>query len=146
MASSTLARSALGLNAAFSTASGLLLSIFSEDVARALIELSAPPTAAVRVVGILLLLFAGLVAFAATRRSLAPSHVNLIAYADLAWVAGSAVLLAGFGGLFTGPGKIAVSAVACAVGAFAAAQLIGAARMREQGPRRGPPAPRRSTQ
>ena len=135
LASSRLARLVLGLNAAFSTASGLLLSIFAETAARALFDLSTPPTATVRVAGILLVLFAGLVAFAAMRRSRAPGDVRGIAFADLGWVGGSVVLLAGFRQFFTDLGMVAVAGVACAVGAFAVGQLVGAARMRD--PNRG---------
>lgn len=129
MGSSKLARSILGLNAAFSLASGLLLSIFAGYAARALFEFTAPPTTTVRVTGVFLVLFAGAVAFAAARRTLAPPDVRGIAIADLAWVVGSAVLLAGFPHLLTGLGVVAVSVVASAVGAFAIGQFIGAARM-----------------
>lgn len=132
-------RRALNANAAFSAASGLLLALGAVPVARFLGI--APYAWGVAAVGLGLLGFAAEVARQARRKPVDARRVGAICAADLAWVVASRALLAGWPELLSLAGRIAVAAVAIAVGAFAGAQAIGLA-VAHPGVRGDAPSPR----
>lgn len=134
----TLLTRALAANAAFSGLSGLVLLAAAGPVAG---WIGLEGGAWLRAIGAGLLLFAAALVGLTRSREPARRAVGAVTAADLAWVAGSALLLALFPDLLTTAGERTVGAVAVVVAALAAAQLLGlrrrVARSRDDGPRPG---------
>ena len=130
-----LLRTALLGNAAFSATTGAAMTLFPNAVA-GLAGIDVP--VALRVLGLGLLAFAGVVAWTGIRNRLRAWLAVLISFADLLWVAGSAVLV-----LVSPPFMHAGSArpvllVAFAVLGFGVLQLLGVRRLlRETSPHLG---------
>ncbi len=130
-----LLRAALLGNAAFSATNGAAMTLFSREFA-GLVGLDVP--AALRLLGLGLLAFAGLVAWTGARKRLRALPAVLISFADLLWVAGSAALVL-VPPPFMHPGAArAVLLVALAVLGFGVGQLLGVRRLlRETNPQLG---------
>lgn len=131
-ARSRLARAFLGLNAGFSIICGGALVGFAGDLAGLLF--AAQPgwlVAVLRGLGVGLILFALDLLLMAKNRRITKGQVLLVCGADVAWIAGSVVLLVVFGAWFTATGWLVVAAVAVAVAIFAAGQWVGAGRIAE---------------
>ena len=123
-------RGALLANAAFSFACALGAALRSDPLAEALFTIetivfdkSAPR--ALFELGIMLALFAALVAFAGTRERVSRATVRAIIIGDLLWVIGSAGVLILAPDVLTGTGVWVVGLIAFGVLVFALAQGIG---------------------
>lgn len=85
-----LLRSALGANAAFSTASGLALALAPGSIGDAMGGL---PALALQIVGVCLLAFAAAVVWVRAGAARRPGRVLAVTVADIAWVVASTVFL-----------------------------------------------------
>ena len=122
---SRLLRLALRANACFSAVSGLVLAA----AAPALGPWLGIPPLALAVVGLGLLPFAWLLFRNAARSPLSESEARLAVGADVAWVIGSAALVA-FDPLgLTLAGRVAVVVIALCVADFALLQALGLGRL-----------------
>jgi hypothetical protein len=119
-----LLRISLRANAVFSSLSGATFCVAGAAIADLL---GVEPALLVNVVGLNLLVFAGVLLFVASRRMISPPIANAIILADLAWVAGSLLLV--LADVFHPSGAIAVLFVANIVLAFAVIQFIGVRRL-----------------
>lgn len=132
MSGERILRRALLANAIFSGFSGLALWLAAATIAG---WLGSVDTALVRSLGPGLLLFAGWVAWTATRRSIPLTEVRLIIGADVAWVVASMLLLALAAEPLSRLGWWLVMGVAEIVAAFAGFQYYGLRTMtRRTGP------------
>ncbi len=130
MTNSSLARTFLGLNAAFSTVSGAVFLIFPEMVSQLIfVEPDFWKSLIIRALGIGLLLFALDLGIQARNENISRQKIILFCIADLAWIILSAIMIAGFGWLFTSNGILAIDIVAFFVAVFAIGQFIGAKRI-----------------
>ena len=128
-------RAVLRLNAASSLLIGVAMAAAADPLAiLGLIDpgphLGLDSAAWIRLVGLALLPFAGLVFWVSGRPVGRPVLVRAICWLDWTWVLGSAVLLALGWSAFTWTGAILVDLMALAVAAFAVlqARYLGAAR------------------
>lgn len=133
-ANDALLRRVLLANALFSATTALACLFAAQGVANRLFAtgfslLGFSTAETVFELGILLLAFAALAAFLATRTMLSRGWAKLVIAADLLWVLGSTVLLAVYPGLFSPPGFAAVLLVAVIVGLFAAGQSVALAQL-----------------
>ena len=132
MDTSRTARAFLGLNAAFSLLTGIVLLLAAEPVAgRLFAEAAGWQVPVLRALGAGLVVFAAGVALAATDRHVTRAQVYFVSVLDAGWIAGSAVLLLVSGDLFSAFGRWSVVAVAGAVAIFALGQYVGARRLVE---------------
>ncbi|MGH1351347.1 MAG: hypothetical protein ACRBBN_11145 [Methyloligellaceae bacterium] len=130
MTNSSLARTFLGLNATFSVISGLAFLIAGEMISQ--IIFSQPDfwkILIVRGIGVGLLLFAADLAIQARNEQVTRQKIILFCIQDLAWIIFSAVMILGFGWLFTPNGILAIDVVAVIVAILAIGQFIGVRRM-----------------
>lgn len=130
MDNSSFLRKALLGNAAFSTLCGLDL-LFAPAAVDRLIGLGNP--AELRGLGIQLLVFALALVIAATRRRLRAWVAGLFTTLDVAWVAGTAVLLVARPDVLSGTGNLVAFLVADAVAVFAVLQIVGIRRLTHGG-------------
>lgn len=107
-------RTAVRANAAFCGASGLLIAVLSGRLPRLL---GAGDATFYLVLGVFLVLYAAHLIFTTRRRDVRPVEGWLIVGGDVAWVAGSVVVV-GLG-VLSPAGVGAVLAVAAVVGGFA---------------------------
>ncbi len=126
MKSDSLLRVALGGNAAFSTLTGVSMLLGAGALASPL----GLPSAALAIVGVGLLPFAGVVAWLARAPQRRRVAVLAVSLADLGWVVGTLVLLA-TPYPETGLGRALAVVVALIVAACAAGQLLGLCQTRE---------------
>ena len=126
----SIARVALLCNAGFSTLCGAAFALDAEPLAAELLA-GAPDVGVLglRVLGVGLVAFSALVAWVALRRGLTAGQILLITSLDVAWIAGSLLVIGLAAGVFTAAGVTAVALVALAVTLFATGQGFGAARM-----------------
>lgn len=121
---SRLLRTALGANAVFSLLSGLGCLMFGDGLAR----LTGLPAGILAPVGGALLLWAAFVAWQTVRTRLSTLPALVTSLGDGAWVLGTMVGLAGWGGALTTSGLVLAVGIAVAVGALAGGQLVGIRR------------------
>lgn len=127
-----LARTFLGLNAGFSTLSGLTLLVTGTAVANLMFaEPSGWEHLVLLALGIGLLVFAADLVLLASDRFVTAGQVRLIVAADLVWIVASLALLSFLGSLFTTVGAMLISAVAVAVAFFAVGQWVGSHALEE---------------
>ena len=119
-----LLRNSLRANAAFSLLSGATFIAASEPLSR---FFGLPEPTALSGLGANLLVFAALLLLLAASRAIRLWLAALVVGADVAWVAGSGVLILA-GPLSTG-GNGAAAAIACAVLVFALLQYSGIRRL-----------------
>lgn len=129
-APSDLLRRALRANAGFSTLSGLTLLLAAAPLGSAL---GIPEPALLRGIGITLLVFAAGLFRNAARSTIRRGEAALASGLDLAWVAGSGLLLAWPSFEPTRLGRGAIAAVATIVLACALLQLAGLRRLAREG-------------
>jgi hypothetical protein len=122
---SALLRRALKANGAFSALSGLILLVAARPLA-ALFGLHA--TGSLIGVGASLLVYATVLFRNALRAAVDPREASLAVILDLAWVAGSAVLI--FAGVLSAAGNWTVAVLAEIVLCFAVLQFFGIRQMR----------------
>lgn len=125
ISSSNLLRRALLADAVISGAAALLLLAG----AGMLTELLGLPVPLMRYAGLLLVPFVALVAFVGTRADISRGAAWAIVAINVAWVAGSLLLLISGWVAPTLPGYVFVIAQAAAVGIFAELQWIGLRQM-----------------
>lgn len=130
----TALRAVLRLNAGSSLLIGVAMAAAAEPLAGLCLTgpgryLSLDASAWIRLVGLSLLPFAGMVFWVSARPADRPALVRVVCGLDWAWVLGSAVLLALAWSVFTWTGAILVDLMALAVAAFAVlqARCLGAA-------------------
>ena len=121
-----LLRRALLGNAAFSASCGALITIFDARITGLMSNLEHH----LWPLGIMLLGFSASLVWFSTRPTVSSASVNTVIAADLAWVAGTVVLLAGWHGLLTPAGVWILAAVALLVFAFAELQWLGLRRLK----------------
>lgn len=121
--SSNLLRNALRLNSGFSTISAAVLLIGGASLAQWL----GVPTAAVYVVGVGLLPFAGFAWW--TSNTLDERATIAIIIGDVAWVVIAAIIIFGIDDAMSVAGAWALALVSIAVADFAIAQTIGLRRL-----------------
>ena len=121
----TLLRRSLGANAGFSALSGVVLIAFHGPLDR-FIGLGLPWL--LIVLGAGLLGFAALIALNLRRTRISRTEAWLTVASDIAWVAGSAVILLGFPDLLDTGGKWLVALAAVGVADFALLQTLGLRR------------------
>ena len=132
MPRSATARAFLKLNSQFSALNGILLLIMAEVLASTLLADPADWAAiALRGLGIGLVGFAVLLYMLSRNKYVSRAAVKEIVLLDALWVAGSIVLIAFFGDLFTTIGIIIITAVAMVVAFFAIAQFAAAANIQQ---------------
>lgn len=130
MPRSAAVRNYLKLNSQFSALCGLVLLLAGGMVAPFLFVNPADWAApGLRLLGIGLLGFAGLVYLLSKNTLVSRAMVNGIVVLDGLWVGGSALLLAFLGPIFTTGGVVTVIAVALVVGFFAVSQVVSGARI-----------------
>ena len=130
MTHSSTARRFLGMNAAFSGLNGVVL-LVAADVLTPII-LAAPESwvpLVMRLLGLGLIGFAGLLVILARNKFVSKAAVYEIVLLDALWVVGSVVLVAFFGSLFLTSGIIIVTVVAMVVAFFAVAQFSAASKI-----------------
>jgi hypothetical protein len=115
----------LQANMVFSGLTGLLLVVDAAPLSQ---WLGVPATWLLVVLGIGLLGFAGLLYLTARQRPLDLRQANLIFWLDVAWVVGSALLLATGWAPLTSAGWWAVLVVADVVALFAILEFVGIRR------------------
>lgn len=120
-----LLRRTLAVNATFSGASGVALIVFSGPLDR-FMDLGLPWL--LIAVGAGLLGFAALIALNLRRPQLSRAEAWLTSASDLAWVAGSAIVVFAFPDLLSTGGKWLVGLVAVGVADFALLQGLGLRR------------------
>ncbi len=130
MNKSKLLRPALWANAVFSGATGVAMLVAGGPIA-ALIGIET--VAILTVIGVGLILFSADLIHQATRESISTQRALAASVADIGWVAGSVVLLAGWHSAFTATGIALVIGVAVVVEAFATMQLVGVRALRAAG-------------
>lgn len=127
------ARVFLGLNAAFSTITGVALLALPGWLAREMFVSPAGWQAtALAVLGGGLLLFAAELVFVASNRNVSRKEIWSMVAADISWVVGSGVLLVLFTDIFTQIGAVLMVGVAAVVSIFALGQFFGARCMGKQ--------------
>lgn len=119
-------QTALLSNAAFSLGSGMIFIGFSRLLTK-VIGIGAPLV--YQILGASLLVFAGFVAWTATRRRINPFIAMLISMADLLWVIGSIALIGLAFGLLEPLGMFIVLGIAAVVLFFGLRQLHGIGKM-----------------
>ena len=119
-----LLRRALRGNGIFSTISGIGFLIAAKPIAN-LIGIDYP--AIIAGIGISLLLFAGALFYNAARKEVSRMEATLAVAGDLAWVAGSGVVIAL--GILTPSGNWGVAMIADIVLLFAIFQFVGIRRL-----------------
>jgi hypothetical protein len=122
--STTFLRRSLQLDGVASGLTGLLLLVAAGPIST-LIGVSAPVVA--RIVGAGLVAFAAALVWNARRATVARGEVVLTVALNVAWVVGSAVLIAL--GPLTLLGDLAVAAVAAAVFGFTVLEVVGLRRL-----------------
>jgi len=125
---SRLLRTALAVNTVFSLVSGLAFLLFAEGLAR-FVGVSPGILAPV---GGAVLGWAGFVCWQTVRRRVSALLALVTSLGDGAWVVGTVVGLAGWGGALTPSGVMLAVGVAAVVGALAGAQLVGIRRFHEE--------------
>ena len=122
----TLLRCALLANAAFSGLSGLLIVTFDHGVVGLLttVEHRLWP------LGIMLLGFSALLVWLATRNSVNSMWINLVIAADLAWVLGTAALLAEWSEFLSSTGLWIIAFVGLVVLLLAELQWFGLRKLK----------------
>ncbi len=123
----TLLRRALLANAVFSGISGLLIVIFDQGIVSLLtsVEHHLWP------LGLMLLGFSALLVWLATRASVDSGWINLVIAADLGWVLGTVVLLAGWREFLSSAGLWIIVGVGLVVLALAELQWFGLRRLKK---------------
>ena len=130
MEHSKTARIFLGLNAAFSLATGVGLVATPNDLAELLFTGSAAwQPLVLRLLGIGLVLFGFGLILMARDRFLTKGQVLSVTMMDISWILGSAVLLIAGGHLFSAFGLASVIVVAGFVAVFAFGQYLGAQKI-----------------
>ena len=124
--SARLLRLSLGANAFFSSLSGASMLVASKPLA-ALLGLGDPRL--VLATGLNLLAFAALLGWLASRQQIKLGLAWAVVFADLLWVAGSAVLVPA--DVFSTAGNWIVAGLADVVLGFALIQTLGIRRIRE---------------
>lgn len=121
-----LLRTALWANCAFSASSGLISLLATSRIAAVLgVSFQLP----LQLIGAGLLLFAADLGHQATRPRLSPTRATLTSLSDFGWVAGTVVVLIGWGGELARGGVWLLLAVAAVVALFGAIQLVGVRRI-----------------
>ena len=127
MQGASTARVFLGLNAAFSTATGVfLLAMPGRAAQQMLVDPTGWEATALAVLGGGLLVFAAELLFIASNRNVDRREVLFMVAADASWVVSSGVLLVLFSQVFTQIGVALIVAVAAVVCVFAIGQYFGA--------------------
>ncbi|MEO1203603.1 MAG: SRPBCC family protein [Pseudomonadota bacterium] len=127
MSDSLLTRVFLGANAAFSVVCGLMLTSVPGPASEVLFaDAGGWHPAALRAVGVGLMLFAAYLLLLSAGSRLHRRQVLTVSLADLGWVFGSTLLIAGFGDIFRPDGVLIVVTVAALVAVFAIGQLRSA--------------------
>lgn len=130
MTQTSAARRFLGLNAAFSGLNGVVLLIAAGALASVIF--SSPESwvpLVLRLLGVGLIGFAGLLTILARNKFVSKAAVNEIVFLDALWVVGSVVLVAFLGDLFSPTGLIIVTVVAMVVAFFAITQFAAASKI-----------------
>jgi len=126
---SSLLKFTLLLNAGFSLLTGLACLLFAGNL--------APWTGIapwiLYALGVGLLIFAADVAYTATRNPINILFAKITIAADVAWVAGSILLLAFFSEFLTFNGQLTVELIAIVVAVFATVQSVGVKRYTQTG-------------
>ena len=122
-----LLRRALLANAAFSGLSGLLIVIFDQWLAGLLTHVQHH----LWPLGVMLLGFSGLLAWMATRDTIDSGWVNLVIAADLGWVLGTMILLAGWREFLSPAGLWVIVAIAVVVLTLAELQWFGLRKLKK---------------
>jgi hypothetical protein len=125
--STTFLRRSLQLDGVASGLTGLLLLVAAGPIA-AVLGVTAPGVA--RIVGALLIVFAAALLWNARAATVACGEVITAVLLNIAWVIGSAALIAL--GPLTVPGNVADAAVAAAVLGFTLLEIIGLRRLRAE--------------
>ncbi len=121
---SNLLRRALLANAIFSALSGVILLLASKRLAQLLgTSVSLVP------IGVMLLIYAAGLLWNARRENISRMEAWIAVILDVAWVAGSAIII--FAGVLTATGNWMVAIVADVVLLFAVLQLIGLRKSRQ---------------
>ncbi|MGO4291296.1 hypothetical protein [Chitinophaga sp. RAB17] len=121
-------KTTLLINAISSAAAGLLLIILASPFATLFGVATPTPFTGT---GIFLLVFAGFVAYTATRPQLQAVLVKLVTWMDLSWVLASVVFVIESGSLITLTGSIIIMAIAAWVALMALLQYKGIKMFRE---------------
>ena len=125
-AEASLLRRALLGNAAFSAICGLLIVMFDQQIVALMTNLQHH----LWPLGVMLIGFAVSLVWYSTRPTISPAWVNSVIAADLAWVAGTVLLLVGWHGMLTGAGLWILGLVGALVFVFAELQWLGLRRLR----------------
>jgi hypothetical protein len=128
----TLLRRALLGNAVFSAICGALIVMFDGSLASLMthVQYRLWP------LGAMLLGFSATLLWFSTRPTVSSAWVNSVIAADLAWVAGTVVLLAGWHGVLTVTGTWILATIGLLVFAFAELQWLGLRRLKGAATRR----------
>ena len=114
-AEARLLRRALLGNAAFSAICGVLIVVLDQHI----VALMAKLEHHLWPLGLMLIGFAAFLVWLSTRPAVSPAWINAVIAADLAWVAGTIVLLVGWHGMLTGAGLWILGLVGALVFVFA---------------------------
>ena len=125
-AEARLLRRALLGNAAFSALCGALIVVFDQRIVALMTNLEHR----LWPLGVMLIGFAAFLVWLSTRPAVSATWVNAVIVADLAWVAGTIVLLVGWHGMLTGAGVWILGLVGALVFVFAELQWLGLRRLR----------------
>ena len=130
MTDTSLARVFLGMNAAFSLVTGLLLLSVPDSISHMMfVDPEGWKPAILRALGIGLVVFALELALLSANALIRNRDIMGVTLADLGWVLGSALLVFGFGEILTPNGVLTVDIVAAFVALFAIGQVAGACRI-----------------
>ena len=124
-AAGLLCRALLG-NAAFSAICGALIVVFDQQIVMLMANLEHH----LWPLGLMLLGFAAFLVWLSMRPAVSAAWVKAVIVADLAWVAGTIVLLVGWHGMLTGAGLWILGLVGTLVFVFAELQWLGLRRLR----------------
>jgi hypothetical protein len=122
----SLLKRALLANAVFSAIGGLLILFGDRQIARLLTEVEQ----SLWVIGAMLLGFSASLLWYSTRPAISSAWVTSVILADVAWVAGTVVLLLGWHELLTAPGAWILAIVGALVLLFADLQWFGLRRLK----------------
>lgn len=130
MTDTSLARIFLGMNAAFSLVTGLVLLSVPDSISHMMfVDPEGWKPTILRASGVGLLVFALGLALLSANPFIRKRDVMMVSLADLGWVLGSALLVLGFGHILKPNGVLTVDIVAAFVALFAIGQVVGTCRI-----------------
>ena len=130
MTGTSLARVFLGMNAAFSLVTGLVLLSVPDSISHMMfVDPQGWKPAILRALGIGLLVFALDLALLSANPFVRKRDIMMVSLADLGWVLGSALLVFGFGDILKPNGVLTVDMVAAFVALFTIGQVVGVCRI-----------------